>query len=142
MSMITTCLKTVSLETTNCLIFAREPRCCLAGKYSYSIPEFNLGFHFVVLPVSVFCPFPEKFPFLVLPGANPIHDSNLIQCSQWLHLQCASTGTNIVTKDKSVIWTLESVPDLSCVCRHRFMILIYNSISLFTALLSNIVLPI
>ena len=43
-----------------------------AGKYSYSIPEFNLGFHFPVLPVSVFCSFPGKFPFPVLPIANPI----------------------------------------------------------------------
>ena len=58
----------------------REPRSCLAGKYSYSIPEFNLGFHFPVLPVSVFCLFPGQFPFPVLPRANPTQDPNCLLC--------------------------------------------------------------
>ena len=76
MSMITTCLKSVFLETTNYLSFCKRAyRSYVACNYSYSVPEFHLGFPFPFLLVSVFCPFPGKFPFPVLPRANPISKS-------------------------------------------------------------------
>ena len=77
--------------------FVREPRSCLAGKYSYSIPEFNLGFHFPVLPVSVFFPLPGKFLFLVLPRANPIWDiQESSKASTWKE-QVKSTENNYLS---------------------------------------------
>ena len=41
-----------------------------------TVPEFSLGFHFPVLPVLVFGPFPGKYPFPVPPRANPIRNPN------------------------------------------------------------------
>ena len=81
---LSTCLKSVSLKTKNFVSFCpRAYKCYLAGNYYYSVPQFSLGFHFPVLPVSVFCPFPGKFPFPVLPRANP----------SWIQYQIVSRVT-------------------------------------------------
>ena len=40
------------------------------GTWEMGGPKFSFGFHFPVLMVLVFGPFPRKFPSHVLPGAN------------------------------------------------------------------------